>query len=313
VSSLLSFALAVLAACANAAANVLQRKANKDKPPELSMRLRLVLDLLRDARWLAAVGLITVSFVFLATALSMGRLAAVQPVVVMELPLTLIGASLVLGARLGAREWVASAAMSAGLAGLITSLAPSAGNNGAAPGTDWAVSSALSVALLGAVALLGIRAGTGTRRAALLGVATGMTFGLTAAFMKGSTAGYHRDGVVGAVTSWQTYAMVVAGLVGMYLMQNAVHAGRLVVAQPGITLADPVVAIVWGVVVFRESPRTGPVIVAAVVSAAVLAAGAVVLARSPLLSGAGGTEEERDEGAAHEAGVGRSGEHRKAS
>jgi drug/metabolite transporter (DMT)-like permease len=78
----------------------------------------------------------------------------------------------------------------------------------------------------------------------------------------------------------------------MFLMQNAVHAGRLIVAQPGITLADPVVAIVWGVVVFRESVQTGPLLAGALCSAALLAGGAVVLARSPLLEDEGADTED---------------------
>jgi hypothetical protein len=182
-------------------------------------------------------------------------------------------------------------------------LAPERGNNGAAPGLDWAIATPLTMAVVAGVVVAGVRSRGGGRRAALLGVATGMAFGLTAAFMKGMTASFSQGGLVGAVSAWQTYAMVAGGLAGMFLMQNAVHAGRLIVAQPGITLADPVVAIVWGVVVFRESVQTGPLLAGALCSAALLAGGAVVLARSPLLEDEGATEEDasRRSGAGAEA------------
>lgn len=287
-----SYGLAVLAAASNAASNVLQRKANRDEPAELSMRPRLILELLHRRTWLAGFGTVVLSFVLMAAALGLGRLAAVQPIVVMELPITLIAASKVLGAHLETREWLASAAMTAGLAGLIAFLSPAAGDKGAAPGADWAVAGALTVAAIAVVVAAGLRSSEG-RRAALLGAGTGMTFGLTAALMKGMTATFHH-GLAGVLTAWQTYAMIAAGLLGMFLMQNALHAGRLIVAQPGITLADPAVAIVWGVVVFHESTNGGLDLLGAIVSAAVMVAGVVVLARSPVL---------QDEGAAGEDAV----------
>jgi hypothetical protein len=291
---LTGYALAVLAAASNATSNVLQRKANREEPADLSMRLGLILDLLHRPVWLAGFGAVVVSFVLLAAALGMGQLAAIQPVVVMELPLTLIGAAWVLDANLSPREWMSAGVMTVGLGGLIASLDPTKGNGGAAPGLDWALATGLTVVAIVVVVGTGLHGhASAGRRAGLLGVATGMAFGLTAAFMKGMTAAFAVDGIAGAVTAWQTYAMIAGGLGGMFLLQNSLHAGRLIAAQPGITLADPVVAIVWGVVVFHESTRTGWRLVAAFVSAALLAAGAIVLARSPLLGQAGATEEAR--------------------
>lgn len=284
-----SYLLAVLAAAVNATSNVLQRKANREEPAELSMSVRLLLRLLRRPIWLAGFGTVVLSFLLMAAALGTGRLAAVQPVIVLELPLTLVAASRVLGAHLSKREWVAAVVMTVGLAGLIASLQPAAGNNGDAPGVAWALAGATSVVAIGLVLAGGLRSRNQAHRAALLGVATGMTFGLTAAFMKGMTAGFSHGGLTGVLTQWQTYAMAMSGIAGMFLLQNALHAGSLIVAQPGITLADPVVAIVWGVVVFHESTRTGAPLVAAVASAALMAGGAIVLARSPVLGRAQGT------------------------
>ena len=300
---LVSYVLAVLAAGSNAASNVLQRQANRNEPQERSMRPGLMIDLLHRPVWLAGLGTVTLSFVLMAAALSMGQLASVQPVVVMELPLTLVGAAWFLDAKLGAREWLAAVVMTAGLAGLIASLAPSEGTKGVAPGLDWLVASGASVAAVAAVVAAGLRSHHGGRRAALLGTATGMSFGLTAAFMKGMTAAYHHHGVIGALTAWQTYAMIAGGFAGMFLMQNALQAGRLIVAQPGITLADPVVAILWGVLVFHETTRTGLAVLLALVSAAAIAAGAVVLARSPALAEVRAEEESEERQVAAEQGA----------
>jgi hypothetical protein len=59
------------------------------------------------------------------------------------------------------------------------------------------------------------------------------------------------------MTSWQLYAMVGTRIAAMFLLQSAMNAGRLVAAQPGLTLTDPIVSILWGVLVFHEQVRTG--------------------------------------------------------
>lgn len=277
----LSYVLVVLAAAANAASNILQRKADREEAPELSMRPRLVLDLLRKPVWLAGFGTVILSFLLLATALDMGSLAAVDPVIVIELPLTLWLASKVLGGRLGRREWLAIGALTLGLSGLIGFLSPHAGRGGATTAVDWILASGTTVAIIGCFVLVGSWS-RGARRAALLGIATGMTFGLTSAYMKGMTAQFH-GGVVGVLSTWPTYAMVASGLAGMFLLQSAFQAGRLIAAQPGVTLLDPTVAIIWGVFVFHESTSGGLLLFMAGVSGVLMASGAVILARSPLL------------------------------
>jgi drug/metabolite transporter (DMT)-like permease len=282
--------LAVLAAAANAASNVLQRKANREQPPELSMSPRLLVELARRPVWLAGIVLVVASFLLMAAALDMGRLSAIQPILVLELPMTLLAGSFVFGSPLRSREWLSAGAMTLGLAGLIAFLAPAGGSHGRASGAMWLVSSALTLgAVLGCV-LLSYTGGPG-RRPAMLGVAAGIAFGLTAAYMKGMTASFH-DGIAGIVTTWQTYAVAVAGVGAMFLMQNALHAGRLLAAQPGLTLADPGVAMVWGMLVFKETVRGGAWLAPSVVSGLLLAAGAIALARSPLLEGVAATGED---------------------
>jgi hypothetical protein len=89
--------------------------------------------------------------------------------------------------------------------------------------------------------------------------------------------------VLAVISSWQLYAAAAAGIVSFWLLENAYHAGPLAAAQPGITLADPLVATTWGVFVFSEPIRTGPVLALLVLPAAALIAGAVALIRSPRL------------------------------
>ena len=88
--------------------------------------------------------------------------------------------------------------------------------------------------------------------------------------------------------------MIATGIAGMFLLQSALNAGRLVAAQPGLTLTDPIVSILWGVLVFREQVRTGWFLAATVAGGLVLVGAVLVLGRSPLLSGESGRKERPD-------------------
>ena len=92
-------------------------------------------------------------------------------------------------------------------------------------------------------------------------------------------------------TSWQLYAMVATGALGMFLVQSALNAGRLIAAQPGLTLSDPIISILWGVLAFHEKVRGGlfPLLFASL-STLLLAGAVFALARSPLLSEEGQQE-----------------------
>jgi drug/metabolite transporter (DMT)-like permease len=286
---IISYGVAVLAAASNAASNVLQRKANRDQPSELSLSPKLMVELVKDKAWLAGLVTVILSFVLTAVALSGGRLAAVQPIIVLELPMTLVGSALVFHAGLHRREWAASAAMTVGLVGLVFFLAPTGGRTSVA-WYVWLIGLGAASAIMVALVAIG-RSRSPAGKAAIFGVATGLAFGITAVLMKAMTARYSA-GITGILTAWQTYLMIAAGIAGMFLMQNALQAGRLVAAQPGITLIDPLVAILWGTLVYHEQARSGIYLPLAAVSGVLVGAGAVILARSPLLVGQGGGEEE---------------------
>jgi drug/metabolite transporter (DMT)-like permease len=288
----LSYLLAVLAACANATSSVLQRKANREVPRQENLSWKLVWSLVHEPVWFGGILAIIAGFLLQATALGNGQLAVVEPILVLELPATLILASRVFGTRMHRREWASIVVMTAGLAGLLYSLSPSAGRSAGQPWYGWVIGVAVNLAFAGVLVLLARRgpagAGGGTggssaRQAALLGVAGGSVFGLTAALMKGMTAAFSQ-GLGTLFTSWQLYGMIAAGLLGMFLVQSALNAGRLLAAQPGLTLSDPVVSILWGVTAFHEQLRGGLFLVLAIISGLILAAAVIVLARSPLLS-----------------------------
>jgi drug/metabolite transporter (DMT)-like permease len=286
---LLSYVLAVLAACANAASSVLQRKANKDVPSQQNLSWRLIWSLFHRPVWFAGIAAICLGFLLQATALGFGELATVEPILILELPLTLIIASRMFGHHMQRREWLSSAAMSIGLGGLLFLLSPTAGRNGHVHWYGWVLGIVLNLLLVGMLVLFGrrgsVRGSAGALRAALLGVAGGSAFGLTAALMKGMTRTFSH-GLVDLFTSWEIYGMVAAGLLGMFLVQSALNAGGLIAAQPGLTLSDPVISVLWGVFAFQEQVRGGWYVLPEVAAAAIVGGAVLALARSPLLADA---------------------------
>jgi drug/metabolite transporter (DMT)-like permease len=288
---MLSYLTALLAACANAASSVLQRRANLDVPGGESLRPGLLWQLLHRPVWLAGVGCMVASFVLQATALASGELSAVQPLLVTELPLTLLLASRVFRTPLRPREWLEISGMTCGLAGVLYFLSPSAGAQPHIPWQTWALGVGGNVAAVAVAVWCGRTAGSGQfddraagRRAACYGIAGGCQFALTAALMKGAMS-RAAQGVWEIFAGWELYAMVAAGVAAVFLMQSALHSGKLLAAQPGLTLADPVVAILWGVLVFGERVRGGLWLLPAAAGAALLGLSVAALTRSPLLQG----------------------------
>ena len=297
---MLTYLLAVLAACANATSSVLQRKANRRAPKRENMSLRLIWSLAHEPVWFGGILAVTAGFLLQAAALGSGQLSVVEPILVLELPATLILASRVFGSRMHRREWGSAVVMTAGLAGMLYFLSPSAGRPAGVRWYAWVIGIGVNLGAVAALVMWGRRGPAGRGRpsgqgsalqAAVLAVAAGATFGLTAALIKGMTQTFSAGFTV-LLTSWELYGMIAAGALGMFLVQSAMNAGRLIAAQPGLTLSDPIVSILWGVLVFGERVRGGWYIALAVVSGLVMAAAVVTLARSPLLSGDSGQDEE---------------------
>jgi drug/metabolite transporter (DMT)-like permease len=272
--------LMIVAAALNAAASVLQRRAARDEPESRAFSLRMFLDLVRRPSWVFGILAMLSGFVLHGVSISLSRIALVQPLLVAELPLTMLLASMVFDLRISGRDWWAIGMQSVGLAAFVTCLAPSGGDPGAVPVQDWAIAAGATAAAVLVLVVLGYRARR-EHRAALLGVATGAAFGLNSSFIAGVGAAVSHGG--GLLTTWQTYAVAVIGPLSFFLLQNALGAGNLMACQPGFTLTNPLVSVIWGLVVFGEQGRTGAFLVGTAAGAVLITAGSILLTRSPLL------------------------------
>jgi hypothetical protein len=280
-ADLLSYLCAALAAFGNAIANVMQRKASLQAAPDSAFGLKLLRALVRNPTWLLGISGMVGSFVLQAVALGLGELSAVEPIITLEVPLTMLVASYVFRTRLGAQEWTSILVMTGGMIGLVAALDPMPGDESNVNHITYILAGGGTAATIVVLVIAAQREHT-IWRTAFLGAAAGTSFGLTATLVKESVNQLTTRGIVGLVSTWQTYAAIGFGVFGVLIMQWALHSGPLLAAQPGFTLLDPLVSILWGVLVYEEATRTGAWLVLATAGGIAVGVGVWLLSRSPL-------------------------------
>ena len=271
--------LALLSALLFALGTVLQQKASLDAPATgEGSHAGLLLRMARRPTWLAGIAADALGFAAQAVALTVGRIAVVQPLLVTTLVFALpLGARLT-HQRVGPRDAGAAVLVTVALAVFLLAGSPS-GGRGDAPVHAWLLAGA---ALGGASALLALlaRGLPPKARAALLGAGAGLLFALCAALTKTVGERISHDALAVA-TDWHLYALIVAGYASMTLNQLALATGALAPALATSTALDPIASVVLGVTLFHETLTTTTLGAAAALAALVAAlAGIVLLARA---------------------------------
>lgn len=279
------YVLAVASAFCSAMGGVLQRLGVETAPASDAMRLRLLTNAFRRGIWLLGFAFLLLTFVLQAMALRFGDLSVVQPVVTTDLLFVIAILALWFHRHVGWREAGGSLAVVVGLAGFLVLASPAAGKG--IPGDrGWGIVTAVVVGVTVILVAAGQR-GPRWTRAAVLGTAAAMLFAYNASLTKATTT-LITEGWGHVFTHWEPYMIGVAGGLGFFLLQNALHAGPLAASRAAGVIVNPLVSIVIGVSVFDEHLRGGPVFVAAeIVALAVMCGGAFVLTQSPLVTGTG--------------------------
>jgi drug/metabolite transporter (DMT)-like permease len=287
------FVLALGAAFANALTSVFQRKGIETAPASTTLRLSLITYALRRGIWLAGFALMIVSFVLQALALHLGRLSEVQPILTTELVFLVAVLAAWFGFTITRREWLGALALTGGLAGFLAFADPVDGTL-SPPFWEWVVAGGACSGAIAVAVLLALR-GPRWWRAAMFGTAASISFAFTAACTK-VVSGFAAADWAMLYKHWQTYALACFGALAVFMAQNAIHAGPIVASQSTVVLVDPVVSILIGVGLFGDNLRTsgawGPL---EALSLLVMAAGAVLLAHSPLVAGLKGGSDEYSE------------------
>lgn len=281
----LSLVLSGLAAMAGgaclAATGLLQQRAASARPKGEQLRLRLMLSLVQNKTWLLGIGIAFLSYAFQAVALALGPLALVQPLLVSELIFAVPISVRLRGTRMRAREWVAVLAVVAGLVIGIASAYPRGGDP-LQPFSLWiyALASVAGIALISTG--LG-RVVHGPVRASMFALAGASILGLQSGLFAATIAMLRND-IGQTFTTWQPYALIVASLLGMFMVENAYHAGPLAASMPVMDATLPLVSISIGVALFGEQIRTGALALTGTgIGLLFLLSGIVMLDTSPLI------------------------------
>jgi drug/metabolite transporter (DMT)-like permease len=234
--------------------------------------------LLRDRRWWAGTLVAAAGFGLQAAALGFGSVVLVQALLVTSLLFSLVINAKVNHRRITRWQGIWAVLLAAAVTVVVTVGNPQAGN---ARGSlqAWAIVAAvMGPALI--LCLVGARTFSGSVRALLLGLVSGSLWGLFSVLMKG-VVDQLGHGIPALLRTPEVYVWSVLAIAATAWEQSAFRAGPLTASLPAVTVSEPIVASVLGITVLGETLNTNNVgRIALGVSAAVMAAATVALARS---------------------------------
>ncbi len=241
-----------------AAGSSLQHRSAESAPS--SSKVGMLATLARRPGWLIGALLCAVAFGLHATALRLGDLSLVQPVILSGIVFTVV-ARAALDRRPPSRAELVWAGLTwAGLALFIAMLRPG-------PPREIETTTALAMVGVGLVLVVSliVLARITDRplaRGMMLGAGAGILFGLVAGLLKLSTMEADR-GLVHLVTQWPPWALLAVGAWAVLLNQRAYQATRLSVSMPVLNIFQLLVALAFGFIVFDERLFSSPARLAA--------------------------------------------------
>ncbi|HKD87499.1 MAG TPA: DMT family transporter [Streptosporangiaceae bacterium] len=258
--------------------SVAEQRGTKRVEKRQALSPRILLDLVRQPLWVAAIGGTLVGFTLQVVALGFGPLALVQPLIVFDLIFAvLINAYL-------RRVWdpqlfLGVIACAAGIGGFLAIARPSDGK----ANVGFFVILPLAAGLAGGVGgCLAVARRNETLRPLALALATGICYGVSAFLVKMVV----ERGFPGFFTDWPIYALAIVAPVGFILNQDAFQSSKSTVIAPVlsiITACDPIISIALATVWLSEKLNNTPLGIAGeVVALLLMVAGIVAIAhRAP--------------------------------
>jgi drug/metabolite transporter (DMT)-like permease len=274
----IAVALAITAAATFAVANVVQQRVAAKLRSHAAFDTAVLLHLIRRPLWLAGLAAVIVSLALQATALGLGRLVLIEPVLASSLLFALALAARADRRRMRPTEWLAALATFAGLA-VFLSVAHPSGGQPTAKLSQLGLAAGAAVIIAVASGLLAVRISP-LGRALTLGVGGGIAAGVTDALTKtvADLAGGHQLGVFADA---RLYLLAVIGLLAYTMQQNGYRAAGMAAFLPVFSVLDPVVGSLLGLLIYHEHLGGGAARIALEVAAGLAATwGICQLARS---------------------------------
>ncbi|MCB1274600.1 MAG: DMT family transporter [Leucobacter sp.] len=236
-----------------------------------------ILNLLRRPSWVSGTLMLGLAVVFQLGSLAFSPLIVVQPIGVVGLVITSVLNSRFSGVRLGKRAKTSIAMCVAGIVVFVTIAAFTAADR---PVTDQKL--LVILILFGVVFATAIVTFLLVRHRAIALiyiVGAGVLYGFVATFAK-SVIGRLQQGEFEWLTWACVAALLVGALLGMLFVQNAYSSGPPDLVVAGLTVIDPLVAVLIGIIVLHEAAGAPPwAVVGFIISGAVAVVGVLGLAK----------------------------------
>jgi drug/metabolite transporter (DMT)-like permease len=279
VSSAIALAAVLGASLVFGISSVAEQRSTKRVKTRRALSPRILLDLVRQPLWVAAVGGTLIGFALQVTALRFGPLALVEPVLVVALIFAvLINAYL---RRVWDRILIAGVIVcAAGIVGFLTIAHPSAGTAHVGFFVVLPLGAGLAAGVCGCLV---IAKRSDQIRPLALALACGICYGVSAFLVKLVISDLS-GGLPRMLTDWPIYALVIVGPAGFILNEDAYQQGTLIAPVLAIiTACDPVISIALGSLWLNEKlSSTAAGIAGEVISLVVMITGIVVIAhRAP--------------------------------
>jgi drug/metabolite transporter (DMT)-like permease len=278
------YASALVAAVLLGIGFVLQQYAAEQEPDSRFLSPQILTDLLRKPRWLAGIACMICGYLLAAWAIGHLELTLVEPLLSTNLMFALALAVPLSKQAFRLPEIV-------GVLILLTGVALISATRTTQPiGLSFgSFSHWWAAAIIAAIAFIAVQAGhrtSGQVRASLTGIGAGLVFGIQDALTRQTLEAMQGNSITVLFSTWSAYALVGAGIVGIWLMQNAFSAAPLRASLPAIAAGEPLAGIALGIVVFGDRIQVSPGMLAIEAGGiAALIVGVVAVARSSAFSG----------------------------
>ncbi|MDT5002559.1 MAG: hypothetical protein QOK12_4664 [Mycobacterium sp.] len=246
--------LALGAAFFVAVGDVMHQRSAHDVTDEQVSPLGLFTRLLKDRQWWLGSAVSGAGFALQAAALGFGSVLLVQAVLVTSLLFALPINARLTHRRVSRFQWVWAALLAAAVVVIVVVGNPTQGHSRASFETWTLVLLVLGPVLVACV--IGAMIFSGPVSAVLLAIVSGVLWGLFAVLTKGVVDRLD-EGIVTVLKTPELYAWVAVAVAGTAWQQASFRAGALTASLPTMTVTEPIVGSVLGVVVLGEALRPG--------------------------------------------------------
>jgi drug/metabolite transporter (DMT)-like permease len=226
--------------------------------------------------WVLGTLILLTGYATQGAALDRGKLVVVQPLLVTTIVWALPLGYLLTNQNVTGRQIVGAAVVVVGLGLFVLVGDPDQGVNDTAD-RNFVIAILAICAIVAALLLWVHRKTAPALRAAVFGVAAGLLFGLSASFDKPVIDDLHVS-IAHAAGDWRTWALLGFGFIAFLIQQLSLATGQLAPAMAAVSVANPAVSVVLGILLYEERLTRPPwhVLVAAIALLAAFAGATII-------------------------------------